>query len=443
MLGKKGGHTVTVVSPNSNWNWIPSNIWVGVGQMAKPDVVFPLEPVYRRKGIEFRQAKAVAIWPAGGRRGRAGGRRHRLHRAGQRRDHRAAALRLPGQRHRSQAPVRGDRGPGPRRAHRVGVHRRPRDRGRPIAGRDHRAAARPARSRRWSSAWGTAPAPARARPSSTSSTSTTSSARPGCATGPDLIYLTNEARLGDFGVDGMTFEEQGFQTSSETWTASLFRERGVEAILGAAGVEDRGGARALRDPRRSPALRWPSTSPCCCRRSAASGWRRTTTQGDDISGQLFAPSGFMKVDADYTAKPYEEWRAQDWPETYQVPGYDNLFAVGIAFAPPHADLPAAHQRQRHGDRARAAAHRHAVGGDGQDRGDDDRGPDPPRRPRAGQPRLDGAHGGRLRRLGRDRPAHRLGGLDDDDAGRPGLHPLPDRSRPGRDHAARSVSAVTG
>jgi sulfide:quinone oxidoreductase len=43
----------------------------------------------------------------------------------------------------------------------------------------------------------------------------------------------------------------------------------------------------------------------------------------------------MKVDADYTARPYEEWRAQDWPATYQVPGYDNVFAVGIAFAPPH------------------------------------------------------------------------------------------------------------
>ena len=32
---------------------------------------------------------------------------------------------------------------------------------------------------------------------------------------------------------GLTFEENGFQTSSELWTASLFRERGVEAILGA------------------------------------------------------------------------------------------------------------------------------------------------------------------------------------------------------------------
>ena len=43
----------------------------------------------------------------------------------------------------------------------------------------------------------------------------------------------------------------------------------------------------------------------------------------------------MKVDADYTAKPFEEWRAEDWPRTYQVPAYPNIFAVGIAFAPPH------------------------------------------------------------------------------------------------------------
>jgi len=56
--------------------------------------------------------------------------------------------------------------------------------------------------------------------------------------------------------------------------------------------------------------------------------------GADLSGRLFAPSGFMKVDADYTAKPYEEWKASDWPRTYQTV-YPNVFAAGIAFAPPH------------------------------------------------------------------------------------------------------------
>src|SRR5664280_2742289 len=58
-------HEVVVVSPNANWNWIPSNIWVGVGKMKKEQVTFPLAPVYRRKGIDFRQAKAVAIRPEG------------------------------------------------------------------------------------------------------------------------------------------------------------------------------------------------------------------------------------------------------------------------------------------------------------------------------------------------------------------------------------------
>lgn len=57
--------------------------------------------------------------------------------------------------------------------------------------------------------------------------------------------------------------------------------------------------------------------------------------GADITASLFAPSGFMKVDAEYTPKAYEDWRAEDWPETYLAPGYDDIFAVGIAFAPPH------------------------------------------------------------------------------------------------------------
>lgn len=61
----KRQHEIVVVSPKSNWNWIPSNIWVGVGKMTKDQVTFPLAPIYKRKHIEFRQAKAVAIHPEG------------------------------------------------------------------------------------------------------------------------------------------------------------------------------------------------------------------------------------------------------------------------------------------------------------------------------------------------------------------------------------------
>jgi sulfide:quinone oxidoreductase len=57
--------------------------------------------------------------------------------------------------------------------------------------------------------------------------------------------------------------------------------------------------------------------------------------GEDITAELFAPNGFMKVDADYKPKPYEDWSKADWPNTYQTPKYKNIFAIGIAFAPPH------------------------------------------------------------------------------------------------------------
>ena len=63
------------------------------------------------------------------------------------------------------------------------------------------------------------------------------------------------------------------------------------------------------------------------------GFKAFDKSGNDITEKLF--KGFMIVDADYTPKPYEEWTVQDWPETYQNPSYSNIFAPGIAFAPPH------------------------------------------------------------------------------------------------------------
>jgi len=68
---------------------------------------------------------------------------------------------------------------------------------------------------------------------------------------------------------------------------------------------------------------------------AGVGLKAFDRSGADVIGSLFAPSGFMYVDADYSKKPFEEWKPSDWPEVYQSPKYPNLFAVGIAFAPPH------------------------------------------------------------------------------------------------------------
>jgi sulfide:quinone oxidoreductase len=132
----------------------------------------------------------------------------------------------------------------------------------------------------------------------------------------------------------MIFTQNGFETTSKLWTESLFRERGVRAILqahvekvepGVIYYEQLDGSKntlnfdfaMLLPPFRGVDL------------------QAFDMKGDEITGEMFAPNGFMKVDANYVAKTFSEWRAEDWPSTYQSPLYANVFGVGIAFAPPH------------------------------------------------------------------------------------------------------------
>jgi sulfide:quinone oxidoreductase len=150
----------------------------------------------------------------------------------------------------------------------------------------------------------------------------------------DIVYFTNEDELGDFGVGGMVFGQRGFQTTSKLWTESLFRERGVRAILGAHAERIEEGVihyEQLDGTKNELTFDFAMLLPPF-RGAQLATFNRA---GEEITDQLFAPSGFMKVDANYTAKPFEEWRAEDWPKTYESTLYPNIFAVGIAFAPPH------------------------------------------------------------------------------------------------------------
>ena len=325
--------TITVVSPNSQWNWIPSNIWVGVGEMAKKDVVFPLAPVYQRKGIGFRQAKATAIRPSGDRDDSRGavdieytspdkvGTVDRLHY-----DYLINAT-GPKLRFEATAGI----GPGGYTEsvctadHAVEANHKLRavidvlKSGTPqtiVVGMGH----------------GTCTCEGAAFEYVFNVDHELREA--GVRDLARVVYLTNEAALGDFGVDGMVFDQQGFQTTSELWTGSLFRERGVEAILGAhvSKVEERViSYETLEGSTHTLEFDFAMLIPPF----GGVPLKAYDADGADITAEVFAPSGFMKVDADYTAKPYEEWRATDWPTTYAAPGYDNIWAVGIAFAPPH------------------------------------------------------------------------------------------------------------
>ena len=300
LLGRK--HTVTVVSPNSQWNWIPSNIWVGVGKMSKPDVVFPLEPVYRKKGIAFRQAKAVAIRPQGDADDDRGA--VDIVYTGQGREGTAERIRYDylinatGPRLKFEATE----GLGPN-GHTVSV-----------CTADHAVAA--AASLAETIARLRAGQPQTLVVGMGHGTCTCEGAafeyvfnvdhelrEAGVRDRAHLIYLTNEAELGDFGVGGMTFAEQGFQTTSQLWTSSLFRERGVEAILGAHVERVAPGVvhyETLDGAHHELAFDFAMLLPPF----GGVPLQAFDRAGAEITADMFAPSGFMKVDADYSGKPY-------------------------------------------------------------------------------------------------------------------------------------------
>lgn len=331
LLGRR--HDVVVVSPNADYNWIPSNIWVGVGRMSTRQVTFPLAPVYRRKGIDFRQARAVALWPEGDQ--------------SRTRGVVEVEYTLPardGERERIEYDyLINATGPKLNFAATPGLG--PEGFSLSVCTADHAAET----AKRFAEVMARLEAGESQRLviGVGHGTCTCEGAAfeyafnvehelrtRGLRDRAEIVYLTNEYELGDFGVGGMTFSQRGFVTTSQLWTESLFRERNVRAIVrahvqrveqgkvfyetldGAEGVLDFDFAMLLPPFRGQDLVAFDRA-------------------GRDISATLFAPNGFLKVDADYTPKPFEDWRASDWPSTYASPAYPNVFGVGIAFAPPH------------------------------------------------------------------------------------------------------------
>ena len=330
-LGKK--HEVIVVTPNSKWNWIPSNIWVGVGKMSQEQVTFPLAPIYKKKGIQFHQALATAIYPEGSA------------------DHVSGFVEVKytsADRAGEVAQIEYDyliNATGPKLnfaatpglgpdGHTVSVC---------TAGHAIEAAdkfkeiiAKLKAGIRQTLVIGVGHGTCTCEGAAFEYTFNVEHElrEAGVRDLAEIIYLTNEFELGDFGVGGMTFAQRGFQTNSKLWTESLFLERGVKAILQSHVSKIEEGVihyEQLDGVSRTLNFDFAMLLPPF----RGVDIKAFDKSGADISEKIFAPSGFMKVDADYTQKPYEEWRASDWPVTYEVPQYPNVFAVGIAFAPPH------------------------------------------------------------------------------------------------------------
>ncbi|MFY9262452.1 MAG: NAD(P)/FAD-dependent oxidoreductase [Actinomycetaceae bacterium] len=328
------GHNVTVVTPNSKYNWIPSNIWVGVGAMTDKQVLFPLAPVYKRKKINYIQAKGVAIHPDGDAdnpQGYVDIEYTSKDRAGEKGQIRfdylvnATGPRLAFDATEGLGPDNGYTTSVCTSSHAVHANEELKKAIARMKAGEHQTVV-------IGTGHGTCTCQGAAFEYLFNVEHEIKAA--GVRDLADVIFFTNEAQLGDFGMDGMHFKQNGYVTNAEMWTQSLFRERGVKAIVGAAAhridentiyYETLDGSH--HELHYDFAMLLPPFQ--------GQPFKAYDRDGNDMTSDLFLPSGFMRVDADYSPKTYEEFKPEDWPETYQVPGYPNIFAVGIAFAPPH------------------------------------------------------------------------------------------------------------
>ncbi|MCW8932559.1 MAG: FAD-dependent oxidoreductase [Gammaproteobacteria bacterium] len=327
-------HEIIIVTPNSKWNWIPSNIWVGVGEMKPEQVTFELAPVYKKLGVHFCQAKALSIHPEGGEK-----------------------TETPYVTVQYTDPLKIDdvdtieydylvnatgpklnfaatEGLGPENGFSASV-----------CTPQHAVEAnkwlqkmiiemKSGKTKTFVIGTGhgmcTCQGAAFEYIYNVEHTLREAKVRDKAR----LIWLSNEYELGDFGMGGIHLTRGGYITNGKVFSESLMVERGMEWITRAhvTKVEkDKIHYETLDGEYHELDYDFTMLIPPF----AGVGLKAFDKAGEDITDKLFAPNALMKVDGDYRPKPYDEWHASDWPRTYQTPFYKNIFAAGIAFAPPH------------------------------------------------------------------------------------------------------------
>lgn len=325
-------HEVLVVSPNSNYQWIPSNIWVGIGRMKSKSIYFPLEPLYRKKNIGFKQAKAVSFHPEGD---------------SEMEKSYILAEYVVGEKKGQQERISYDyliNATGPKLNFEATPGLQPGENKTfsvcTYTHADHAWKGLDAliqemkKGKKAKILIGTGHAKATCQGAAFEYILNVEQElnRQGVRDLAEITWISNENELGDFGMDGMLLSYGGKAMASEQMVEMIFRDRNIKWILGAGvhKVEDglahyENLAGEMKTESYDFGMLIPSFS--------GHGFQAFDRNKQNITDKLF--KGFMIVDADYTPKPYEEWTVQDWPETYQNPSYKNIFAPGIAFAPPH------------------------------------------------------------------------------------------------------------
>ena len=325
-------HEVIMVSPNSNYQWVPSNIWIGIGRMKPSQTTFPLAPLYKKKGIKYIQARAISFHPEGDSEIEKGY---------------VLAEYVTGNKKGETIKVIYDfliNATGPKLNFEATEGLRPGENNTlSVCTYDHAIHAwkdlealiqRMKKGEQVKILIGTGHAKATCQGAAFEYIMNVEQElnRHKVRDKATITWISNEYELGDFGIDGVTVKMNRKLVPSKDLIEMVFEDRGIKSITKAGVYKVEEGKvfyETLDGVHSTETFDFGMLIPSF----SGHGFEAFDKKGGNITEKLF--KGFMLVDADYTPRPYEEWTVQDWPETYQNPSYSNIFAPGIAFAPPH------------------------------------------------------------------------------------------------------------
>ena len=325
-------HEVIIISPNSNYQWVPSNIWIGVGRMKPHQSIFPLAPLYKKKNIKYIQAKALSFHPEG----------DEIINKGY-----VKVEYITGENKGKTEKIDYDyliNATGPKLNFESTEGLRPgQNKTVSVCTYDHAVHAwsdlkdliqRMKKGEHIKILIGTGHAKATCQGAAFEYIMNVEQELNNhkVRDKAEITWISNEYELGDFGIDGVTVKMNGKLMHSKDLIEMVFENRGIRSITKAGVYKVENGIahyETLDGEHKTEEFDFAMLIPAF----SGHGFQAYDKNGADITNKLF--NGFMIVDADYTSRPYEEWTVQDWPETYQNPTYKNIFAPGIAFAPPH------------------------------------------------------------------------------------------------------------
>ena len=324
-LKGKGNHEITVINPHPRFTYIPSMIWVGIGQI-EPDVAqFELAPVYDRLGIKFIRGMAREVHP----------------------DENYLLVETAGNGASEQLRVDYDflinaTGPrlnfdatpglGPEKGHTHSICTPPHAKETATGYLD--LVERLKKGERARIVIGTGHGACTCQGAAFEFISLVHNdlTDRGLRDRAELRWISNEPVPGDFGISGFEIQQGPVLFTSQDMASAIFKDYDIQWNV-KTHIHEIDETRLHTENDKGELKEFEYDFAMLIPPFQGQPIRYLDKDGNDLSGVLLNPAKFFKVDATY-GKSYEEITASDWPSTYQNQTYKNIFAVGIAFAPP-------------------------------------------------------------------------------------------------------------